>query len=73
MAQLRDLLLPLVPDSVALIQQAIANATNSPKHMMEGLKAAQQVLDRIYGKPQQNLELSGKIETVTVTIAEKVK
>jgi len=71
--QLRDLLMPLVPDSVELIRTAIAQAQASPKAMMEGLKAAQQVLDRVYGKPQQNVEVSGKIETVTVTIAEKVK
>jgi len=72
-AMARDLLLPLVPDSVELIKLAISQARENPRQMMEGLKAAQQVLDRVYGKPQQNVELSGKIESVAVIIGEKTK
>lgn len=53
LVQLQDLLLPLVPDAV----QALIEELQSGSKMR--IAAAKEILDRVYGKPAQAVELSG--------------
>lgn len=71
--QAREDLLELLPDAKKMLARAIERGLKSGLYTGDGLRAAAQVYDRVYGKPQQAVEVTGKIESISVTINEKEK
>lgn len=66
----KDRLFPLVPKSIERLQQILDNPDSLPRDV---IKVAEIVLDRVYGKAFQSVDVGNIDTTVTVTFEDELK